>query len=195
MIFEDVIDSLADVQGRRFYDAIGIQSHMHGGVWSTDRILDIVHRFARYGVPLHFTETTIVSGPGRWDNWEATTPEGERLQADEVVRFYQTVFSCPEVAALTWWDLSDRRAWQNAPAGLVRRDMSPKPAYTRLLSLIKGRWWSNDVNTTDAGGTARFRLYGGRHLIKVILENGQTEESTIELPYLDSVPSVIIEVE
>jgi len=50
------------------------------------------------------------------------------------------------VASITWWDLSDRFAWQNAPAGLVRADLSPKPAYRVLDRLINHLW------RTDAAG-------------------------------------------
>lgn len=31
--------------------------------------------------------------------------------------------------------------WLNAPGGLLRSDGSPKPAYDRLRSLVKGEWW------------------------------------------------------
>lgn len=43
-------------------DAIGIQSHMHGGVWSDTTTWLTLERFVRFGVPLHLTEVTIPSG-------------------------------------------------------------------------------------------------------------------------------------
>ncbi|MFC7484421.1 endo-1,4-beta-xylanase [Luedemannella flava] len=43
-------------------DALGLQSHMHQGYWGEERTLETIGRFARYGLPLHFTETTLVSG-------------------------------------------------------------------------------------------------------------------------------------
>jgi len=43
-------------------DAIGLQSHMHQGYWGEENTLNVIERFARYGLPLQFTETTIVSG-------------------------------------------------------------------------------------------------------------------------------------
>ncbi len=164
-IYEDVIEALVNKNGKRLYDAIGLQSHMHGGPWKTEKILSLVKRFAKYGVPLHFTETTIVSGPRDGRNWGETTPEGEKTQADEVERFYRTVFSCPEVEALTWWDFSDRYAWQQAPSGLLRKDMTPKPAYSRLHKLIKEEWWTNETEKTDAQGTACLR--GFMEIIKL----------------------------
>src|SRR6478736_6600657 len=43
-------------------DAIGLQSHMHQGYWGEEKTLAILDRFARFGLPLHLTETTLVSG-------------------------------------------------------------------------------------------------------------------------------------
>ncbi len=131
-------------------DAIGIQSHMHQGYWGVEQTQRILERFERFGIPIHFTETTLVSGdlmpPEIVDlndyqvsDWPST-PEGEERQAREVVLHYKTLFAHPAVQAITWWDLSDG-GWLNAPAGLLRRDQSPKPAYDELLRLIKGEWW------------------------------------------------------
>ncbi len=154
------------------FDVIGLQSHQHSGTWSADRVWEVCELFGRFGVPLHFTETTILSGEPRpysprTDRPWPSTPEGERRQADEVERFYTLLFSHPKVEAITWWDLSDRRAWRRAPAGLLRADMSPKPAYIRLRSLIKSKWWTRTSLTTDTSGKAVFRGFFGRYRIEV----------------------------
>ena len=67
-----------DEAGKPLYDVIGIQSHMHGGTWA-GRTWEVCERFAQFGMPLHFTETTIVSAQDRPTG--TTTPEGERDQA------------------------------------------------------------------------------------------------------------------
>ena len=166
--YEKVIEQLVDAGGRRQYDVIGIQSHMHGGAWPSARIWEVCERFSRFGVPLHFTETTIVSGPrpkqgGGW----VTTPEGEAAQAREVVRFYTMLFSHPAVEGLTWWDFSDLGAWQSAPAGFLRKDMTPKPAYDELLKLVKGKWWTRASLRTDADGRAGFSGFLGSYQVTV----------------------------
>ena len=165
--YADLISKLVDAAGNRIYDAIGIQSHLHGGAWEPRRTWEICDRFARFGVPLHFTETTIVSGR-REDRrrWGSTLAELEEIQAREIVRFYTTLFSHPAVEAITWWDFADRRAWQGAPAGLLRKDLSAKPAYDRLLDLVRGRWWTDDTARTGKEGEIRLRAFYGSYEIR-----------------------------
>ncbi len=175
-----LVEQLVDAQGKRLYDVIGIQSHMHGGAWTNAKTWEACERFARFGVPLHFTETTILSGDAGWERkgpW-LTTPDGEAKQAREVTRFYTMLFSHPAVEAITWWDFSDRRAWQRAPAGFLRADMSPKPAYNELLRLVKGKWWTRTEAQTGADGAARFRGFLGEYRVKVAFQG-----RTIERPF------------
>lgn len=181
---EQVIKQLKNEDGLPLYDVIGIQSHQHGGAWPVDKIWEVCERFAVFGKPLHFTETTFVSGEQGWDLkkqrkdpgfvW-ASTPEGERRQAEDVARFYTVLFSHPAVQAITWWDFSDQHAWQGAPAGLLRSDMSPKPAYDALKTLIKEKWWTARVQTSTADrGMVDFRGFFGRY--RLTTGNGWTGE-------------------
>jgi len=156
------------------FDVIGIQSHMHKGYWGAKRIWQICERFAKFGKPLHFTEVTILSGRLKTDDdwlgyhpgWN-TTPEGERRQAQQVAELYRVLFSHPAVEAITWWDLSDQGAWQGAPAGLLRKDMSPKPAYEALKRLIKKQWWTGPLKlTTNREGRAKFRGFLGQYIVR-----------------------------
>ncbi|QTE28835.1 endo-1,4-beta-xylanase [Pengzhenrongella sicca] len=152
-------------------DALGLQTHMHQGYWGEDRTLAMLDRFARFGLPLHLTETTLVSGhvmPAEIedlndyviDDWPST-PAGEERQADEIARHYRTLLGHPAVQSVTYWGLSDDGAWLGAPAGLVRADGTPKPAYDALHALIKGAWWLPPTSVrTDGDG--RFELEGFR---------------------------------
>jgi GH35 family endo-1,4-beta-xylanase len=153
------------------FDVIGIQSHMHKGHWGPEKIRDVCDRFARFGKPLHFTEATILSGPLKTDeDWHGphpgwdTTPEGEAMQAHQAEEFYKLLYGHPAVEAITWWDCSDHAAWQGAPAGLLRKDMSPKPAYDVLLDLIRKRWWTPEQRVvTDSLGKLRFQGHLGEY--------------------------------
>ncbi|MBP8912697.1 MAG: endo-1,4-beta-xylanase [Phycisphaerae bacterium] len=162
---EKVISQLVDADRKPLYDIIGIQAHMHGGYWGAAQTWAVCERFARFNVPLHFTETTVVSGPKQDSSW-TTTYEGEVRQAQQVAEFYTVLFSHPAVAAITWWDFSDQDAWQQAPAGLVRSDMSPKPAYERLYELIKGKWWTRVETQTDADASILFEGFLGDYTVE-----------------------------
>ncbi len=183
--YERVIEQLVDENGRRMYDVIGIQSHMHGGAWPTRKIWEVCERFARFGVPLHFTETTILSGERTWQkargaDWPST-PEGEAYQAENIARFYTMLFSHPAVEAITWWDFADLGSWKGAPAGFLRKDMSPKPAYDELLKLIKGKWWTKTTLRSGTDGAANFRGFLGDYKVRVTVEGRETVEKPFTL--------------
>ena len=169
---QKVIAKLVDESGRPLYDVIGIQCHQHRRTWSAVETWQICERFAKAGKPLHFTEATILSGEPGWElrkenpqlDW-ASTAEGERRQEKDVVRFYTVLFSHPAVQAITWWDLTDQDAWQGAPAGLLRADMTPKPAYEALLKLIKGKWWTRTEVSVSRQGRAQFHGFYGEYKV------------------------------
>ncbi|PVZ93350.1 1,4-beta-xylanase [Amnibacterium flavum] len=145
-------------------DAIGLQTHMHQGYRGEDAILAIIDRFARFGLPIHMTESTLLSGhimPREIEDlndyiipdWPST-PEGEERQADEINRHYRSLVSHPAVQAINYWGLTDDGAWLGAPVGFVRKDGSLKPSYEVLRGLIKGEWWLSPVTLrTSAEGT------------------------------------------
>ncbi|MFA5058099.1 MAG: endo-1,4-beta-xylanase, partial [Opitutaceae bacterium] len=161
------------VQDHAPFDAIGIQAHMHREDWPLEKVWETCETYAKYGKPLHFTEVTVLSGEHGWERprpWPST-PAGEQQQAEYVAQLYTLLFSHPAVEAITWWDLNDN-GWQGAPGGLVRADLSPKPAYERLQQLIKETWWTRLSLTTDAEGKCRFDGFRGDY--EVVVQAGMT---------------------
>lgn len=156
-------------------DVLGLQSHMHQGYWGEEKTLSILERFSRYGLPIHFTETTILSGDlmppeivdlndFEVEQWPST-PEGEERQADEIERHYRTLLSHPSVEAITYWGMSDG-GWLGAPGGFVRTDRTPKPSYERLHRLVNEEWGTPPTKTaTDADGRLRFNGFLGDYRI------------------------------
>jgi hypothetical protein len=55
----------------------------------------------------------------------------------------------------------------------LRRDMSPKPVYEQLESLIKGAWWTKLAGTTDSHGAFKLRAFYGTHRVTAELPEGQ----------------------
>ena len=157
-------------------DAIGLQTHMHQGYRGEDEILSTVDRFARYGLPIHMTESTILSGhlmPSeitdlndyRVSEWPST-PEDEERQADEIRRHYRSLVSHPAVQAINYWGLTDNGAWLGAPGGLVRSDGTLKPSYRALHELIKGDWWTAPTTArTDLSGRVEVEGFFGDYSV------------------------------
>lgn len=157
-------------------DAIGLQTHMHQGYRGEEWTMGVLERYARYGLPLHLTETSLVSGhlmppeivdlnDYRVPDWPST-PDGEARQADEIVRHYRTLVGHPAVRSITYWGLTDSGAWLGAPIGLVRKDGSPKPSYEALRRLIRGDWWLAPTRLrTDADGRLRVRGWLGEYQV------------------------------
>jgi GH35 family endo-1,4-beta-xylanase len=168
---EQVISELVDNKRQSLYDVIGIQSHMHGGYWGPERTWSVCENFTKFEKPLHFTETTVVSGPRTDQGWN-TTSEGEKQQAKQVAEFYTVLFSHRAVEAITWWDFTDQGAWQRAPAGFTRADMTPKPVYEELHRLIKDEWWTRCEVTSGPGGIVRLRGFFGEYKVSVPGESG-----------------------
>lgn len=156
-------------------DALGIQSHMHQGYWGIEKTQQILSRYTRYGLPIHFTESTLVSGKimppeivdlndYQVDEWPST-PEGEGRQADQVATHYKTLLSHPQVKAITWWGLQDG-GWLKAPSGLLRADRSTKPAYEALENLIKRDWWLPPTKmSTDENGRLNVEGFLGEYSV------------------------------
>lgn len=182
--FYNILDQLR-ADGRLMFDVVGIQSHMHHRVWPLEKVWQVCDNYARLGLPIHFTETTILSGAflgrdakrkpnafGDEELWGESTPALEARQAEQVGKFYTALYAHPAVHAITWWDFSDYNAWKRAAAGWLRKDMSPKPAYEKLCELINRRWTSRLDAQTDEQGRLRPRLCYGDYQAVITLPNG-----------------------
>ncbi len=154
--------------------AIGIQSHQHQGYWGREKLEEVLERFSHFGLSIHFTENTLISGDimpayiedlNDWqvDEWP-TTPEGEERQAREIEEMYRILFANPHVEAITSWDYRDG-GWLKAPSGYIREDNSLKPSYEMLKGLVKKEWWTDTEITTDENGRAGVEAFKGQYSI------------------------------
>ena len=156
--------------------AIGIQTHQHQGYMGREKLEDILERFSAFGLPMHFTENTLVSGdimPAhivdlndyQVDEWPST-PEGEERQKKEWAEMYRILFEHPLVEAVTGWDFADG-AWLGAPSGLIRKDNTTKPAYHELKRLIHEEWHTEGELHTDENGMISLEGFKGEYKIEV----------------------------
>jgi GH35 family endo-1,4-beta-xylanase len=158
-------------------DVIGIQSHQHQGYWGAEKVHDALARFARFSLPLHFTENTLISGElmpphivdlNDWqvDEWH-TTPEGEERQAKEFAQMYEILFAHPQVEAITNWSGGDD-AWLHAPAGFLRTDNSEKPSYKILHDKVLNEWRTEITGRSDDTGLIKFEGFKGGYEISFL---------------------------
>lgn len=187
----------AILKGARI-DAIGMQYHIFKEQYSDEyfKLLDLeglykhMDLFAKFGKPLEVTEITIPSY-----SWEE---ENEQLQADILEHLYTLWFSHPQVSQIIYWNLVDGYAhlWtQDREAikasqgdmtlgentyhgGLLRFDMSPKPAYFKMKELLTERWHTEEYLVSDENGEADFRGFFGDYDMEI---EGYTEKYTISL--------------
>lgn len=161
-------------------DAVGLQYHLYNRredeYAQTRRTLNPQHLyqnmdlFARLGKPLQLTEVSVPAF-----SWE---PEDEAIQAELIEKLYSIWFSHPNVEQIIYWNLVDGYAYAAEPGdmavgenyyhgGLLRFDLSPKPAYLKIKELIKERWHTEVEITTDANGCADFRGFYGDYEVTV----------------------------
>ena len=167
-LIEDLLE--ADVP----VGAIGIQSHQHQGYWGLEKLNDVLERYSRFGLPIHFTENTLISGeimPGHivdLNDWQVdawpSTPEGEERQAREIAEMYSVLFAHPLVEAITTWDFNDG-CWLKAPSGFVHEDNTEKPSYYALKKLIHGDWETHETLVTDDEGCLSFTGFKGGYTL------------------------------
>ncbi len=176
-------------------DVIGIQSHQHQGYWGKEKLERVLERFSRFGLPIHFTENTLVSGdliPGYIEDlndWQVetwpSTPEGEERQANEMKEMYTTLFEHPLVEAITTWDFNDG-CWLKAPSGFVHEDNSLKPSYHMMKKLIHETWETHEDLITDADGYINLKGFKGGYKLSAgdksaSFELNENSEITIKL--------------
>ena len=164
-------------------DAIGLQYHLfyrQEDAYTRSRLtlnpeslykhMDL---YSNFGKPLQITEVTVPAY-----SWN---PEDEALQAEIIDKLYSLWFSHPNVEQIIYWNLVDGYAhlWDPDPAkiaasqgdmtigenyyygGLLRFDLSPKPAIMKIQELIHKRWHTETEIVTDQNGCACFRGFYG----------------------------------
>ncbi len=166
-------------------DAIGMQYH---NFVSSEHETDIMRfkynpehlyrqmdLYSHFDKPLQISEVTIPAY-----SWEE---ENEAIQAELLEKLYTIWFSHKNVEQIVYWNLVDGYCylWTNDLAesrrslgnmtigenyfhgGLIRFDLTPKPAYLKLKELIQKKWHTEEEAFTDENGVVCFRGFYGNY--------------------------------
>ena len=143
----------------------------------------MLDQYGKLGKPLQITEVTIPAY-----SWEE---EDEQIQAELLRQLYRIWFSHEHMEAIIYWNLVDGYA-AFAPqgdmtsgenyyhGGLLRFDLSEKPAFRMLKDLIHKEWHTTASCDSNADGKASFKGFYGEYKLTVN-HNGQTVEKEINL--------------
>ena len=156
-------------------DSIGMQFHAFVPPESDDmvynpvRLLDVFDKYSEFGLPIHLSEVSIPS----YTNEE----EDEYIQAELVKRLYKLWFSQKNIEAAIWWNLVDGTAYGDENkffAGLIRNDMTPKPAFKELDNLINHEWRTELVADSDKGNVIFFNGFYGNYELDIEVNGNKT---------------------
>lgn len=155
-------------------EGIGMQFHVFTNdeaqekiVYNPYRAMDVFKTYAEFNLPVHLSEVSIPS--------YGNDPEGEDIQAQLVERMYRLWFSQEHVESIVWWNLVDGMAYGDENrfhAGLLRNDMTHKPAFDVLDRLINHEWQTEETLQTNEEGKAYFEGFYGDYEVTL---NGETE--------------------
>ena len=173
-------------------DAVGMQFHSFN---RAEREFDLLNtRYSPYelyyamdtyngqtGLPLQITEVTIPAYSGR--------DEDEAIQADILEHLYRIWFSHPAVEQIVYWNLVDGYAYKAEPGdmtagenyyygGLIRFDMTPKPAYYRIKNLFEKEWHTEGEAPHAYEGNYQFKGFYGDYEAEIVRDG-----KTITVPF------------
>ncbi len=161
-------------------DTIGIQFHV---MWPIEKYFDNAIKlydpeylkskldmFERLDKSLEMSEITVPAF--------SNEPEDEEIQARLIEYLYTLWFAQPRMKRIVYWNLIDGYA-AFAPkgdmtvgenqyyGGLLRFDLTEKPAYKTLKKLIYETWHTEETLVTDENGEVSFRGFYGDYDISV----------------------------
>lgn len=171
-------------QGIRI-DGIGMQYHMFypreeeakaaKTLYNPRRLYDVLDTYAHFRKPVQITEVTIPA--------YSELAEDEQTQAEIVRNLYRIWFSHESVESIVWWNLVDGYAYVKEDGswdenmyfgGLLRSDLSTKPAWDVLWQLINEEWRTRETLQTAEDGSLSLRGFFGDYEIEVTVNGRKT---------------------
>ena len=182
-------------------DAIGMQYHLFHKremeydstrlTLNPENLYKQMDTYSNLGKPLQITEVTVPAF-----SWEK---DDEQIQAEIIEKLYSIWFSHPNVEQIVYWNLVDGYAhlWDPDPekikasqgdmtlgenyyyGGLLRFDLSPKPAYLAIKNLIQNVWHTEAESVTDENGICSFRGFYGEYELESEVDGKKVKKTVL----------------
>lgn len=160
-------------------DGIGMQFHMFrdrellnetaSHFLNPENLFKVLDSFRDFNLPIHISEITVPA--------YTYEPEDEQVQAQLLRNLYRLWFSHPSVEAIVWWNLNDGQAFMSEEqwkGGLLREDLTSKPAHDVLTNLIHQEWRTNlDLHHVN-GNEIGFEGFYGEYQLTINHEGRET---------------------
>ena len=165
------------------------------GRYAPNYLCAIMDKFSELNLPMQITEVTIPSY-----SWEE---EDEEIQAEILRNVYSLFFAQKGMEAVIYWNLPDGYAYRAEPGdmsagenyyhgGLLRFDMSEKPAFKMLKHLIRDEWMTDTEIRTDENGYTALRGFYGDYELSVCTPDKKMACSYELKPKMTSGKTIII---
>lgn len=162
--YEKNIRYLLDVKAP--LDGIGIQGHFGRELTPPARILEILDRYAPFGLPLQMTEFTL-------------QVEDRNIDAGYLRDVMTVFFSYPSASAFILWGFHDGTDF-NHYATLYDSNWRLTPCGAVWNDLVFHQWWTHKIVRTSAHGEAQLTGFHGQYDVTVRY-HGTERKTAVEL--------------
>ncbi len=159
-------------------EGVGIQYHLYATVGTTDgslneycalsnplRLFDALDCYGEFNLPIHISEISVPS--------YSNDSECEALQGELTKRIISLFFSHRNIESMVWWNFCDKMAHKSESrlhTGILRNDLSRKPAYDALDELINHKWHTELDACQRAEGNIEFVGFYGDYEVSFVYE-------------------------
>jgi endo-1,4-beta-xylanase len=162
--FERYIELL--LNGGAPLGGLGVQCHFDENLPGIPRVLEILDRFAKYGLPIQVTEFDI-------DTFD------EEGQANFTRDFFTAIFSHPITNKFVMWGFWEGDQWK--PNGsMIRTNWTYKPNYDVYNDLVFNKWWTREEGVSNRQGVYQTRGFLGEYDISATFD-GHTVTQVVNL--------------
>ena len=149
--------------------AAGLPCTPNGMDWNPHHQVETFQKLDKLGKPIHLSEVTIPSPRSLLPQAEA-----DAVQARMIRDNFRLWFSWPSIYRITYWNLVDGTGAEILASGMYNADLTKKPAYEAIDSLVNHEWRTNLKLTADASGAIAFRGFKGDYELSCAGTGGET---------------------